>query len=158
MAGERFEAFYADVYPDLAGYCWTLVHDRELAQDIAQEAFMRLFARWIKVRDPRPYLFHIATNLGRDAWRARARSQETSRRLAAQPESAQSDDLAGAFTVQRAIEALPTRYREIVLLHYFADLTVDDVAAAVRRPAGTVKRQLSEARALLAPMLEAARA
>ena len=158
MPGERFEAFYDDVYPDLAGYCWTLVHDRELAQDIAQEAFMRLFARWVRVREPRPYLFHVATNLARDAWKARMRSRETYRRLASQPrDDVDGGDLTGPFAVQWAVESLPARYREVVLLHYFADLTVDDVAAAVRRPPGTVKRQLSEARALLVPMLVGAR-
>ena len=157
VPGERFEAFYAETYPDLAGYCWTLVHDRELAQDIAQESFMRLFARWIKVREPRPYLFHIATNLGRDAWRHRSRLRDTVERLIAEPSDVDAGDLSGPFAVQHAVERLPVRYREVVLLHYFADLSVTDVAAAVRRPPGTVKRQLSEARVLLAPMLAAVR-
>jgi RNA polymerase sigma-70 factor (ECF subfamily) len=49
---------------------------------------------------------------------------------------------------------LPDRLRDVVLLHYYADLPVGEVATAVRRPPGTVKRQLSEARAVLAQDLE----
>ena len=52
--------------------------------------------------------------------------------------------------MRAAVERLPKKLRDVVLLHYWSDLTVTDVAAAVGRPAGTVKRQLSEARALLA--------
>jgi RNA polymerase sigma-70 factor (ECF subfamily) len=45
---------------------------------------------------------------------------------------------------------LPTRLRDVVLLHYWADLSVADVGQALGRPSGSVKRQLAEARALLA--------
>jgi RNA polymerase sigma-70 factor (ECF subfamily) len=51
------------------------------------------------------------------------------------------------------VRRLPERVREPVVLHYYADLSVDEVAEVLRRPAGTVKRQLSEARDLLAQML-----
>jgi RNA polymerase sigma-70 factor (ECF subfamily) len=47
------------------------------------------------------------------------------------------------------VERLPGHLREAVLLHYYADLPVAEVAAALRRPVGTVKRRLHEARALL---------
>ena len=51
------------------------------------------------------------------------------------------------------VRRLPDRVREPVVLHYYADLSVEAVAIALRRPVGTVKRQLSEARELLAQML-----
>ena len=44
------------------------------------------------------------------------------------------------------LKALPERLREPVVLHYYADLTVDDVGRALGRPSGTIKRQLSDAR------------
>ena len=47
------------------------------------------------------------------------------------------------------VERLPGHLREAVLLHYYADLPVADVALAIKRPVGTVKRRLHEARALL---------
>jgi RNA polymerase sigma-70 factor (ECF subfamily) len=48
------------------------------------------------------------------------------------------------------------RLREVVLLHYYADLPVAEVAAAIHRPVGTVKRRLHEARALLTDAVAAA--
>jgi RNA polymerase sigma-70 factor (ECF subfamily) len=50
---------------------------------------------------------------------------------------------------------LPQRLRQPVLLHYYADLPVSDVARALHRPEGTIKRALSEGRALLQAGIEA---
>ena len=56
---------------------------------------------------------------------------------------------ASAAEHKDAVDRLPPGLRDVVLLHYYADLPVEDVARAIRRPAGTVKRRLHEARALL---------
>lgn len=148
-AQERFGAFYEEEFPKVAGYCYQLTRDRELAHDLAQEAFARVFGRWFAVREPRGYLFHVATNLVRGAWQARERDRGLLGRLH-RGEQVEQPDLA----VRDAVERLPARYRELVLLHYYADLTVPAVAAAVRRPEGSVKRMLNEARALLAGSLK----
>ena len=58
-----------------------------------------------------------------------------------------------AVVLRASVMGIPEKLRDVVLLHYFADLPVAQVAAAVGRPEGTVKRQLSEARALLAVAL-----
>jgi RNA polymerase sigma-70 factor (ECF subfamily) len=149
-AHERFGAFYEAEFATLAGYCFQLTRDRELAHDLAQEAFARVFGRWISVREPRGYLFHVATNLVRAAWRGRERDRSLLGHLKHDDRAAPDPD----FAVRDAVERLPKRYRELVLLHYYADLTVPDVAAAVRRPEGSVKRMLNEARALLAGSLK----
>ena len=145
---ERFRALYRAEYPRVAGYAYRLTRDSEQANDIAQEAFTRLLSRFVAVREPRAYLFHVATNLARDTWAARARAAALAARRVDE-----SVEPAPDSSVADAIARLPRRYREVVLLHYYADLAVADVASAVRRPAGTVKRQLAEARALLATSL-----
>ena len=150
---QEFRAFYAREYAAVAGYCWSLLRDEELAHDLAQEAFTRLLARWVKVEEPRAYVFHIATNLVRRAWRSRADNNALLATLRRQPEKVTEALDAETVGIRDAINALPSRLREVVLLHYFADLSVADVARSVGRPDGTVKRQLSEARALLAGSL-----
>ena len=146
---EQFRAFYAEEYSALTRYCWRLVQDRELAHDLAQEAFTRMLGRLTTVDDPRAYVYGIATNLVRRAWRRRAQDVLTLDVLAAQPaRTAASPE--GAVTVRDAVAKLPRRLRDVVLLHYWADLSVVDVGVALGRPAGSVKRQLAEARALLA--------
>jgi RNA polymerase sigma factor (sigma-70 family) len=151
---EGFREFYAAEYPALARYCFKLVADRELAHDLAQEAFTRMVGRLLKVDEPRAYLYGVATNLCRRAWRKRAQDVVTVGRLATEPErSVPSPD--GAVVLRAAVDAMPPKLRDVLLLHYYADLSVADVAAAVGRPPGTVKRQLSEARALLGGLLGA---
>jgi RNA polymerase sigma-70 factor (ECF subfamily) len=149
----EFRAFYAAEYAGVAGYCWSLLRDQELAHDLAQEAFTRLLARWVRVEEPRAYVFHIATNLVRRAWKSRSNNNQLLATLRLQRETPAEPPDADTVGVRDAINALPARLRDVVLLHYFADLSVTDVAQSVGRPEGTVKRQLSEARTLLAGSL-----
>lgn len=147
-----FRAFYVTFYPRLARYCFRLVRDEELARDITQETFASLLARWIAIRDPEAYLFHVATNLVRSTGKRAKREQAAlaERELAVGAPAAHGRHLA----LHLAVEQLPRRYRDIVLLYYFADLPLAQVAAAVHRPEGTVKRQLAEARSQLAAHLQ----
>lgn len=149
---EQFRAFYALEYPALARYGYKLLRDGEQAHDLAQEAFSRLYGRWVKVEEPRAYLYGVATNLARRAWRTRARDAAVLDQLVHRPlEHVPSHD--SAVVLRASVLGIPERLRDVVLLHYFADLSVAQVAASTGRPEGTVKRQLSEARALLAVAL-----
>ena len=138
-----FDAFYAETFGPLGGYALSLVADRTVAEDLTQEAMVRVCARWSVLRQPRPYAYRIVTNLARDRWRRRQSELLALSDLVPRP-------VAGPdVSVLDAVDRLPAALRDAVLLHYYADLSVDDVARALRRPAGTVKRHLSEARALL---------
>lgn len=149
LAADRDEAFRAcfrEHYGALAGYCAALVGNSHLAHDIAQESFTRLFSRWIGVREPRAYVYWIATNLVREHWR-RGRTERTALatlRIAGRDEVEEHDPW-----LRDLVERLPERHRQVVLLHYYADLPLQEVAALVHRPLGTVKRSLHEARAML---------
>lgn len=147
-----FPAFYDSHYTPLAGYVWSLVRDKELAQDITQESFTRLLATWRTVAEPRPYLYQVATNLTRTTWQRNARHRAALTVLAADRVSDASAADTG-LPVREAVERLPVRLRDVVLLFYYADLPVTDVAKALGRPVGTVKRLLNEARGVLAAQL-----
>lgn len=152
---EAFRAVYVQLYPRLAAYAWTLTRDTETAHDIAQETFARLFDRWNRVREPEPYAWRIATNLARAAWRgARDDRLRTEAAVLAELARPHAPSPADTVDVRRVVHGLPRRYRDLVLLHYWADLPLPQVAHALSRPLGTVKRQHSEARALLAQALE----
>ena len=146
---QEFLDLYGAEYAPLASYCWRLTRNAEVSADLAQEAFTRLFARWITVREPRAYVYHVATNLVRRQWREQAKAPVELARETSTP--ARAED---GVEVRLAVERLPGRLRDVVLLHYYADLTVNDVAEAMQRPVGTIKRQLSEARHLLAAHLD----
>lgn len=138
MAEGAFEAFFASVWPDLVAFCTALTGSSALGEELTQEALVRVYARFPLLREPRPYAFRVATNLARKSWRTRTFVEVPDQAVPA-PDGGTLD----------AVRRLPPRLREVVLLHYWADLPVADVAAQLHRPVGTVKRRLSEARALL---------
>lgn len=146
---DQFAGFFAEHYPAVAGYCASLV-GREHADEIAQEAMAAVYARWLLVREPRAYAFRAASHLAKRHWHDRGRRDL---REQVEPPTRDRDDHQ-ATELWDVVDRLPARLRDVVLLHYVADLAVAEVALAVRRPVGTVKRRLHEARALLALALE----
>jgi RNA polymerase sigma-70 factor (ECF subfamily) len=147
-------AFFRAHYPRLAGWCRRLVDDDDTAHEIASEAFTRLVAKRRQLDDPRSYLYTIAVNLVRDHWRRTQRERRGLRQIiAGRPE--QSIRPPGPDSELRLlVETLPDKLRGPVLLHYFGDFSIDDVARMLGRKAGTVKSQLFDARAVLRMALE----
>ncbi|HVF03286.1 MAG TPA: sigma-70 family RNA polymerase sigma factor [Frankiaceae bacterium] len=150
---DEFRGFYAREFADVAGYALALTSDPALADEIAQEALTAVYVRWARLATPRGYAFRVVSNLARDHWTRRRRELATWADLVAHAEP--SPALDGA--VWDAVRRLPAPQRDVVLLHYLYDLPLADVATAVRRPLGTVKRRLHEGRALLAAALEETR-
>jgi RNA polymerase sigma-70 factor (ECF subfamily) len=144
---QDFAALYTAEFPRLAGYLTALTGNAEVGREAAQEAFTRLFARWRSVREPRAFTYVVGTNLCRHHWKQSSRERAAVASLGATlPEDRPAHDP----WLQDLVQRLPVRLREVVLLHYYADLPIEQVAAAVHRPVGTVKRRLHEARAALA--------
>jgi RNA polymerase sigma-70 factor (ECF subfamily) len=150
---DDFRRFYAAEFPAVAGYCLALTGDPALADELAQEALTQVYVRWSRLRTPRGYAFRVAANLARDHWRRRNRELATWADLAAHAVPEPAADGAVWDAVRRLTPAL----RDAVLLHYLYDLPIADVATALRRPVGTVKRRLHEGRAALAAALEETR-
>jgi RNA polymerase sigma-70 factor (ECF subfamily) len=143
MAAELFAAQYGR----LAGWCRKLVDDDDTAHEVAMEAFTRLIGRLRKVDDPVGYLYVIATNLIHDHWRRTRRERNAIRLVTAV--STHSVAARGEVELRSVVESLPERLRTPVLLHYYAGFPLADVARLTDRPAGTVKSDLFQARALL---------
>lgn len=153
-------AVYDAQFGRLAGWTTKLVGDRDLAHDLATEAFVKLLRNWSTVREPRAWLYVTVANLVRDHWRRRGREATAyERHEAGAPEHADlaAGDLVTTLTVREAVLALPDRLRMPVLLHYFADLSVASVASHLGKSEGTIKRDLYDARARMATRLEATR-
>lgn len=153
-------AIYDAQFGRLAGWTTKLVGDPQLAHDFATEAFVKLLRHWSTVQEPRAWLYATVANLVRDHWRKRGREATAyERHQAGAPENATlvAGDLATTLTVREAVLALPDRLRMPVLLHYFADLSVAQVANHLGKAEGTIKRDLHDARARMAARLEETR-
>ena len=116
------------------------------AADTVQEAFIQADRRWDEVSrldDPAGWVRRVAVNRlvnGRHDRRRRREILETIR------PTLDADLTADLVDLRRSVAALPDRMRAAVCLHYLADLSVAEVAAALEVSAGTVKSNLHDAR------------
>jgi RNA polymerase sigma factor (sigma-70 family) len=134
--------FCRDEWPRLVGSMSLYLGRRDLAEDIAQETLVRVCGRWSEVKDavsPSAWAHRVAFNLAKSHARRettwlRLRSRAVPRPL----ERIERDD-AEAIAVRAAVAALPPAQRQAVILRYFADLPIREVAAVMGCPENTVK-------------------
>lgn len=148
---DNFEVMFRSEFPRLAGYAVGLVGSRDTAADIAQEALVRTWARLSRVVSPRAYAYLVATNLAKRHWRQQSRDIRAHADLEAVSIAATAPT---DMSLRDLVERLPARLRTPVLLHYYADLSLEEVALLLHRPAGTIRRRVFEARRLLAMEFE----
>jgi len=146
-----------------------MVQDRALAEDLAQEAFVRAFERLSSYDQQRRFaswFFQILHNLTIDYLRRKrpatisldglqeAGYPEASSAPGARPD-ARAEQAALARAADAALARIRPEYREAVVLRYREDLSVQEVAVAMSVPVGTVKTYLHRARKELASILAA---
>lgn len=147
----NFEATFEELYPSLFRYCHRLTGDPDLADDLAQEAFVRLYDRRVKGTDEglRAWLFRTATHLVRD----RHRVSENRRRLLeaypVEPGSTEPADEAvqrreKVAPVRDALAHLSEREREMLLMRH-AGFSYREVAEAVEVAPSSVGTLLARA-------------
>jgi RNA polymerase sigma-70 factor (sigma-E family) len=154
---ERIRALFEDHYAGLCRLAHLIVGDAAQAEELVMDAFVRTFVGWRRIRDldkADRYLRRAVVNLSRS--RNRRRHPEERSSLEGQPTMAFSLDIDPevARVVWDAVHALPHRQRAAVVLRYYEDLPEADIADALGCSVGTVKSQLSKARATLARSLE----
>jgi RNA polymerase sigma-70 factor (ECF subfamily) len=157
MGEQLVGELYAACYRRLVAQLYAFTDDLSEAQDVVQEAFTRALARpagLTGVDNPEAWIRTVAVNVVRRRWRRRRvldtillRERPILRLTAAGPEP-DNTDLAGA------LRSLPKAFREVIVLHYLADLAVDEIAQVLDVPVGTVKSRLSRGRAALAAQLD----
>ncbi len=156
-----FERHFAVVYGYLARRVGPL-----LGEELASETFTLAFAKRARYRpetpDARPWLFGIAVNLLRMQRRKERRELRAFARTGVDPVAGPADELldgmarsADARELARALARLSAKDREILLLFFWADLTYEEIAAALAIPVGTVRSRLNRARGRLKELLDA---
>jgi RNA polymerase sigma-70 factor (sigma-E family) len=137
-----------------------LTSDSEQAQELVQEAFVRLMARWRHIKDPlalRSYLRRTITNLAIKGYRKKSTERAYLRQWGrpAAPLMTQPD-IETRHQLMHALKLLPLRQRAVVVLRYYEDLPEKDIAEILRCPLGTVKSSLSRALGSMRVQLEGA--
>jgi RNA polymerase sigma-70 factor (sigma-E family) len=162
-AGPSPEDFVDDLFRahavSLVRVAVLLLGDQPSAEDVVQDAFLRLYRGLPGLRDrdkALPYLRASVINGARSVLRARRRA--LLRRIPHEPAvwSAESAalDSEDRRAVLVAVAGLPRRSREVLALRYYLDLPDDEIAAALGISRGTVSSTAARARAVLADALK----
>lgn len=138
-------AFYARYHDRVYDALALTLDDPELAADCAQDAMVRAYQRWSSMdpaRNPAGWLYRVGLNVARSRWR-RLRREVLGRigeRVDPQPAPRSLDP-----QLERALAALPVDQRAVVVLRFWLDWSVGDVAEALGVAPGTVKSRQSRA-------------
>ena len=158
--GERdaFDALIRRWAAPLHRYAMKLAPDRDIADELVQEVWLRVLKGLPRLREPdrfQSWVFGIAHRVFADRLRIRyAMPTEQHLDLDALPaDAADVDRHVIALAVQSGIEQLPIVEREVLTLFYLEELSLADIATALDVPVGTVKSRLFRARTLLRPHL-----
>lgn len=128
---------------------YLLTHDWATAEDLLQESLAKAWFAWPRVDEPEPYVRKVLVTTYTSWWRRRWRRELPS---AALPDTPQGD-AAGRYderdSLWRAVGRLPARQRAVIVLRFYEDLSVAEVADVLGCEPGTVKSQTAKALAKL---------
>ena len=156
-ADQALEQLYAAHWRRLVRMSVLLVRDQGTAEEVVQDAFVAVHARWARLRDPDKalaYLRQAVVNRSRSALRHRAvveRHAATVRPAHAADPMPDSDRRAAVLA---AMQALPTRQREVLALRYYLDLSEADIADTLGISRGAVKSHASRGASALRALLQ----
>ncbi|GAB3969386.1 SigE family RNA polymerase sigma factor [Plantactinospora veratri] len=151
---DDFDEFYRGSRQRLLGYVYLLTGDLGEAQDAVQEAYIRAWQRWSRVRgyaDPEAWVRVVAARVAISRWRSlRSRSRAYLRHGLPPDTPAPGTE---TIEVVAALRRLPEEQRTAIALYYLLGLPVAEVARETGAPVGTVKARLARGRAALAGLL-----
>jgi len=149
-AALEFEGFFAENRERLFRALWLVARDRHEAEEVAQEAFLKVWERWDRVEgmdDPQGYLYRTAFNLYRNR---RRRSLLALRRFVrATPAPDPTDAVDDRDQVVRALGTLTPRQRSALVLTDLVELTSEETARALGVRPSTVRVLAARARTAL---------
>jgi RNA polymerase sigma-70 factor (sigma-E family) len=135
-------------YLSLVRLAAMLLDDSHAAEDVVQDAYVRVAGRHYRLRDPHKalaYLRQTVVNLARNSLRRRlvARRHAVS---SLRPAASAEDDAIDRFerqAVVRGLRALPRRHREVLVLRYYLECSVEETAGLLGLSTGSVKAYAS---------------
>lgn len=174
---EAFDIFVRAHYPDILKYCYYHCAESEDAQDLAQETFIRFFRNlsgYSHRGKAKNYLYTIAGNLCKDAYKKKREIpleaiveaevvgdgeqqkeglgdavRATRRTLSEDGQERINDRL----LIEQALDQLPEELREVIVLRYFQDLKLREIAALFQIGLPLVKYRLRRAKKILESLL-----
>ena len=153
-AFEKIVALYANKVFRLV---LSLIGDAARAEEVSQDVFVKIWQA-MDVFDPKraavgTWVYRIAHNTALTHLRAESYRQTLPMDSVAEPQVSAAEPEG----IRHLVEQLPEELREVVVLYYYEERAVDEVAAMLELPSGTDKSHHSRARRVLAEMMKGAR-
>lgn len=157
MEKEKYEEYYRRLYR----FVLLQVKNPAEAEDIVQEVFYQYIKAGISFgteQEETAWLWKVAANLCRKLWRSawyrKTRPVEEWKGFTI--ETAESAVLSAERqkAVLKEVQNLPIKYRQVVLLYYFEEMNIREMAKVLQRQESTIQTQLQRARELLGRKLE----
>ena len=153
-----FEELYARYATDVLRMCYFYLGDKQRAEDVTQDVFVRLITNAPVLQEGREkaWLLKVAMNRCKDLWRGswlkRVVLGSPAFELVPAPDEIGRHDEQQA--VMEAINSLPPSFKEVILLHYYQGYGIGEIAEMLGLPEGTISSRLSRGRKKLEGMLK----
>ena len=152
-----FARLYDQYATDVLRVCYFYLSDREKAEDVCQDVFVRLMTTHPLLQPGREksWLLKVALNRCRDLWRGAWLKRvilggPTFELIPAPDEFSRRDD---QQAMMAAINQLPATFKEVILLHYYQGMNIAEIAQMLGLPEGTISSRLSRGRKKLESIL-----
>ena len=157
-AASLVESLYLRYADDVLRVSYFYLGDREKAEDVMQEVFLRVMDKQPVLREgsEKSWLLKVALNICRDQWRSSWAKRVIlgSKRLDIRPADDELEDRTEKEALMQAVHSLPADVREVFLLFYYQRYTIEEIAKILDVQAGTVSSRLSRGRKKLKVLLE----
>ncbi|WP_189123030.1 SigE family RNA polymerase sigma factor [Nonomuraea cavernae] len=144
-----FQDFVVSRSDRLLRTAYLLTRDWALAEDLLQEALAKTWFAWARVDDPESYVRRVLVTTYTSWWRRKWRAERPAGDLPDMPVLDATGGLGERDTLWEAVGRLPAKQRAVVVLRFYEDLPVTEVARLLGCEPGTVKSQTAKALAKL---------
>ena len=152
-----FDVFVRKYYEEILKYCSYHCLDTSYAEDLTQETFLRFFEKLSDYRyigKTRNYLYTIAGNLCKDSYKKKKiLSEEPSEEFQNSLRQSEAADILNKITIEWALNHLPEELREVIVLYYFQELKLTEVADILQIGLPLVKYRIRQAKMRLERLL-----
>lgn len=146
---DGFAAFYERNYKLVYRLCFTYMKNQAEAEDCTEDVFVKVLTGGFSFNDEaheKKWLTVTAINLCKDRlkhwWHSKVTPIDEAAEIA-------DENAAPTDETLEVVRKLPTKYKDVIYLHYYMDYKTDEIAAMLKKPPSTVRNHLREARELL---------
>jgi RNA polymerase sigma-70 factor (sigma-E family) len=151
---DDFRRFVSARLDALRGLAYLTCGDWQSADDAVAQSLAKLYSRWARVAYPDRYAARMVVRAAIDEVRRPWRREVSASQMfpeVGEPDA--SDSVTERMRVRAALRQLPAGQRAVLVLRFYADLSVEEVAEALGRSTGTVKSQTARGLATLRRLL-----